>query len=29
MEDSIVDEVRRVRKKIKAEHGDDWDSVIR
>ena len=29
MKDPIVEEVRRVRKKIEAEHGDDWESLAR
>lgn len=29
MKDPIVEEVRRVRKKIEAEHGNDWDAIAR
>lgn len=29
MKDPIAEEVRRVRKKIEAEHGNDWDSLAR
>ncbi|MBN2129453.1 MAG: hypothetical protein JW741_08145 [Sedimentisphaerales bacterium] len=29
MKDPIIEEVRRVRKKIEAEHGTDWDSLAR
>ena len=29
MKDPIVDEVRRVRKKIEADHGNDWDALAR
>jgi hypothetical protein len=29
MNDPIVEQVRRVRKKIEADHGDDWDSLAR
>jgi hypothetical protein len=29
MKDPIIEEVRRVRKKIEADHGDDWDSLAR
>ena len=29
MKDPIVEEVRRVRKKIEADHGDNWDSLAR
>jgi len=29
MKDPIVEEVRRVRKKIEAEHGNDWDCLPR
>ena len=27
MKDPIVEEVRRVRKKIEADHGNDWDAL--
>jgi hypothetical protein len=29
VKDPIIDEVRRVRKKIEADHGDNWDSLVR
>ena len=29
MKDPIVEEVRRVRKKIEADHGNDWDRLAR
>lgn len=29
MKDPIIEEVRRVRKKIEADHGNEWDSLIR
>jgi hypothetical protein len=29
MKDPIIDEIRRVRKKIEADHGNDWDSLVR
>jgi len=29
MKDPIIDEVRRVRKKIEADHGNNWDSLVR
>lgn len=29
MKDPIVEEVRRVRKKIEADHGNDWDALER
>jgi hypothetical protein len=29
MKDPIIEEVRRVRKKTEADHGNDWDSLIR
>ena len=29
MKDPIVEEVRRTRKKIEADHGDDWDALAR
>jgi hypothetical protein len=29
MKDPIIEEVRKVRKKIEADHGDDWDSLAR
>lgn len=29
MKDPIVEEVRRVRKKIEADHGNDWDGLAR
>ena len=29
MKDPIIEEVRRVRKKIEADHGDNWDSLAR
>jgi hypothetical protein len=29
MKDPIIEEVRRVRKKIEADHGNDWDSLVR
>jgi hypothetical protein len=29
MKDPIIDEVRRVRKKIETDHGDNWDSLVR
>jgi hypothetical protein len=29
MKDPIIEEVRRIRKKIEAEHGNDWDSLVR
>ncbi len=27
MKDPIIEEVRRVRKEIEAEHGNDWDDL--
>ena len=27
MKDAVVDEVRRIRKQIEAEHGNDWDGL--
>jgi len=29
MKDAIIDEVRRVRKKIEADHGNNGDSLVR
>jgi len=29
MKDPIIEEVRRVRKKIEADYGNDWDRLIR
>jgi hypothetical protein len=29
MKDPIIEEVRRVRKKIEADHGNDWDTLAR
>jgi hypothetical protein len=29
MKDPIIDELRRVPKKIEADHGNDWDHLIR
>lgn len=29
MKDPIIDEVRRIRKKIEADHGNDWDRLVR
>lgn len=29
MKDPIIEEVRRVRKKIEADHGNDWEVLAR
>jgi len=29
MKDPIVQEVRRIRKQIEDEHGNDWDALVR
>ena len=29
MKDPIIEEVRRVRKQIEAEHGNDWERLAR
>lgn len=29
MKDPIVEEVRRIRRKIEADHGNDWDALAR
>ncbi len=29
MKDPIIEEVRRVRKRIEADHGDDWEALTR
>jgi hypothetical protein len=29
VKDPIIDELRRVRKKIEADHGNDWDRLVR
>ena len=29
MKDPIIEEVRQVRKKIEADHGNDWDRLTR
>jgi len=29
MKTPIIDEVRRVRKKIEVDHGNNWDSLVR
>jgi len=29
MKDPIIEEVRRVRQKIEADHGNDWDRLVR
>jgi hypothetical protein len=29
MKDPIIEEVRRVRKRIEADHGNNWDSLVR
>jgi hypothetical protein len=29
MKDPIIDEVRRIRKKIEADHDNNWDSLVR
>ena len=29
MNDPIIEEVRRVRQKIEADHGNDWGSLVR
>jgi hypothetical protein len=29
MKDPIVEEIRRVRRQIEADHGNDWDALAR
>jgi len=29
MKDPIIEEVRRIRKQIEADHENDWDSLVR